>query len=84
MKYNLVDQINVKQGGQNYYIKFLEEKIFKEKQVFLVIGLDSKRNNHFITYSMVSSKNTARLPSSSHASCRFCVRLLPLSPAWAI
>ena len=57
MKYNLVDQINVKQGGQNYYIKFLEEKIFKEKQVFLVIGLDSKRNNHFITYSMVSSKN---------------------------
>ena len=57
MKYNLVDQINVKTGGQNFYINFTNEKIFKEDQVFLIIGLDSKRSNKNITYSMTSSKN---------------------------
>ena len=57
IKYNLVDQINVKTGGQNFYINFINENIIKEDQVFLIIGLDSRRSNKNITYSMTSSKN---------------------------
>ena len=57
MMYNLVDQINVKTGGENFYIDFKKEEIIKSGQVFLIIGLDSKRANGFINYSMTSSKN---------------------------
>ena len=57
MMYNLVDQINAKSGGENFYIDFKKEEIIKSGQVFLIIGLDSKRTNGFINYSMTSSKN---------------------------
>ena len=57
MMYNLVDQINAKNGGENFYIDFKEEEIIKSGQVFLIIGLDSKKTNGFINYSMTSSKN---------------------------
>ena len=55
--YNLVDQINIKLGGENYYIDFKEGDIIKKGQVFLIIGLDSKRANGYITFSMSSSYN---------------------------
>ena len=55
--YNIVDQINIKLGGENFYIDFKKENIIKSGQVFLIIGLDSKRSNGFITFSMTSSKN---------------------------
>ena len=57
--FNLVDQINMKMGGENYYINFVDEQIIKTGQVFLVIGLDSKLSNKNITYSMSSTKNWA-------------------------
>ena len=53
--FNLVDQINIKIGGENYYISFLKEGIFKKGQVFLIIGLDSKFSNKKYTYSMSST-----------------------------
>ena len=42
--YNLVDQINVKNGGENFYIDFKKEEIIKSGQAFLIIGLDSKKS----------------------------------------
>ena len=53
--FNLVDQINIKIGGENYFINFLKEGIFKKGQVFLIIGLDSKFSNKKYTYSMSST-----------------------------
>ena len=56
--FNVVDQINIKMGGQNYYIDFKDEAIIKRGQVFLIIGLDSKYQNKKITYSMSSTINS--------------------------
>jgi len=53
--FNLVDQINVKLGGMNYYIDFKKEKVIGQNDKFLVIGLDSKKYKNNITYSMTSS-----------------------------
>jgi len=49
---NVVDQINIKRGGLNYYINFYKEGIIKGGEVFLIIGLDSNKRNKKITYSM--------------------------------
>ena len=56
---NIVDQINVKMGGMNYYIEFKneKEKIIDQKEKFMIMGLDSKSYKNQITYSMTSSKN---------------------------
>ena len=53
--FSLADQINIKIGGENYFINFLKEGIFKKGQVFLIIGLDSKFSNKKFTYSMSST-----------------------------
>ena len=56
--FNVVDQINIKNGGKNFYINFIEEEIIKSGQVFLIIGLDSKYKNKQITFSMSSTINS--------------------------
>ena len=55
--FNVVDQINVKKGGMNYYIDFKKENLFRQNDdnKFLIIGLDSKYYKDQITYSMTSS-----------------------------
>ena len=58
IEFNLVDQINIKRGGMNYYIDFKNEGIIKSGEVFLIIGLDSKTSNKQITYSMTSTNNS--------------------------
>ena len=55
--FNLADQINIKIGGENYFIDFEKEGIIKKGQVFLIIGLDSKFSNKKIIYSMSSTIN---------------------------
>ena len=55
--YNLVDQINIKSGGRNFDINLVKENIIKSNQVFLIIGLDSKKSEGFVNYSMTSSTN---------------------------
>ena len=57
IEYNIVDQMNIKMGGMNYYIDFKESKIIKSNEIFMIIGLDSKNAKKKITYSMVSTKN---------------------------
>ena len=39
--FNIVEQINVKMGGVNFYIDFKEKQILDDK-IYLVIGLESK------------------------------------------
>ena len=58
VQFNIVDQINIKMGGTNYYIDFKSEGIIKNGEVFLIIGLDSKTSNKKITYSMTSTNNS--------------------------
>ena len=57
IQYNIVDQINIKIGGMNYYIDFKESNIIKLNEIFLIIGLDAKTSKKRITYSMVSTKH---------------------------
>ena len=57
IQYNIVDQMNIKIGGINYFIDFTESNIINKNEIFLIIGLDSKTVKKKITYSMVSTKN---------------------------
>ena len=57
IQFNIVDQINVKRGGMNFYIDFINEGIINNEEVFLIIGLDSKTSNKKITFSMTSTIN---------------------------
>ena len=58
IQFNLIDQINIKMGGMNFYIDFIKEGIIKSGQVFLIIGLDSKFSNRKMTFSMTSTINS--------------------------
>ena len=43
MKPDFIDNVSeedIKIGGENYFINFLKEGIFKKGQVFLIIGLN--------------------------------------------
>ena len=57
--FNIIDQINVKMGGMNYYIDFKNENetIIKQNEKFMIMGLDSKSYKKQISYSMTSSKH---------------------------
>ena len=55
--FNLVDQINVKMGGMNYYIDFKTPSLIGPEEKFMIIGLDSKSYKNHIIYSMTSSKH---------------------------
>ena len=57
IQYNIVDQMNIKMGGMNYYIDFKESKIIQQSDIFLIIGLDSKYVKKKTTYSMTSTKH---------------------------
>ena len=57
IQFNIVDQINIKRGGVNFYINFYKEGIIKKGEVFLIIGLDSERKDKKITYSMTSTRS---------------------------
>ena len=57
MQFNVIDHINIKRGGINYYINFNKEGIIKKGEVFLIIGLDSERKNKKMTYSMTSTRS---------------------------
>ena len=59
IQFNLVDQFNVKIGGENHHINFVKENIMKNSDVFLVIGLKTKveRATGKVKYCMTSSRN---------------------------
>ena len=59
IQFNLVEQFNIKIGGENHYINFVKENLMKESDVYLVIGLKSQVNRKTgkIKYCMTSTKN---------------------------
>lgn len=59
IQFNLIDQFNVKIGGENHHINFIKENLMKNDDVFLIIGLKSQieRTTGKIKYCMTSSKN---------------------------
>jgi len=59
IQFNLVDQFNVKIGGENHHINFVKENIMKNSDVFLIIGLKTQveRATGKVKYCMTSSRN---------------------------
>ena len=55
--FNVVEQMNIKMGGTNFYIDLYGENILMKNKIYLVLGLESKQGNGEITYSMVSTTN---------------------------
>ena len=41
--FNIVEQINIKMGGINYYIDMTNNKILDKNKVYLIMGLESKK-----------------------------------------
>ena len=41
--FNIVEQINIKMGGINFYIDFNDNKIIEKNKVYLIMGLESKK-----------------------------------------
>ena len=59
IQFNLVDQFNIKIGGENHHINFVKENIMKNSDVFLIIGLKTQveRATGKVKYCMTSSRN---------------------------
>jgi aubergine-like protein len=55
--FNIVEQINIKMGGTNFYIDFYGENIIKKGKVYLILGLEVRQINGEIHYSLVSTTN---------------------------
>jgi aubergine-like protein len=41
--FNIVEQINIKMGGANFYINLMDDNIIDRSKVYLIIGLESKK-----------------------------------------
>ena len=59
IQFNLIEQFNIKIGGENHYINFVKENLMKENDVYLVIGLKSQieRKTGKIKFCMTATKN---------------------------
>ena len=59
IQYNLIEQFNIKIGGENHYINFVKENLMKDSDVYLVIGLKSQieRKTGKIKFCMTATKN---------------------------
>lgn len=59
IQFNLIEQFNIKVGGENHHINFVKENLMGSKDVYLVIGLKStiELKSGKIKYSMTSTKN---------------------------
>jgi len=59
IQFNLIDQFNIKIGGENHHINFVKESIMKNEDVFLIIGLKTQveRATNKVKYCMTSSRN---------------------------
>jgi len=55
--FNIIEQINIKMGGINYYIDFYQENILVKNKIYLILGLECKQSGGEIHYSMTSSIN---------------------------
>ena len=59
IQFNVVEQFNIKIGGENHYINFIKENLMKDSDVYLIIGLKSQieRKTGKIKYCMTATKN---------------------------
>ena len=59
IQFNLLEQFNIKIGGESHYINFIKENVMKDNDVYLVIGLKSQvdRKTNKIKYCMTATKN---------------------------
>jgi aubergine-like protein len=55
--FNLVEQINIKMGGTNFFIDFRGENILKKNKIYLILGLELKQAKGELTYTMTSTTN---------------------------
>ena len=56
--FNIVEQINVKMGGTNFYIDFYNENILTKGKIYLTLGLECRQTNGGeIDFVMTSSTN---------------------------
>ena len=55
--FNVVEQINIKMGGTNFYIDLYNSNILTKNKIYLIIGLETRQSGGEITYSMVSTTN---------------------------
>ena len=54
--FNIVEQINVKMGGTNFYIDFYQDNILSKNMIYLILGLESRQaSGGEINYVMTSS-----------------------------
>ena len=56
--FNIVEQINIKMGGTNFFIDFYGENIIKPGKVYLVLGLEVRQINGETNYSLTSTTNS--------------------------
>ena len=55
--FNVVEQMNIKMGGTNFYIDLYTNNILSKNRIYLIIGLETRQSPGEITYSMVSTTN---------------------------
>ena len=56
--FNIVEQINVKMGGTNFYIDFYHENILNKGKIYLILGLECRQaSGGEIDFVMTSSTN---------------------------
>ncbi len=53
--FNIVEQINVKMGGTNFYIDFYKENIIPKNKIYMIMGLEIKQSSNGIDIVMTSS-----------------------------
>ena len=55
--FNIIEQINIKMGGTNFFIDFRGENILKKNKIYLILGLECKQAKGELTYTMTSTTN---------------------------
>ena len=56
--FNIIEQINIKMGGVNFYIDFYQENILSKNKVYLILGLENKQAGKEMHYSLTSTTNS--------------------------
>ena len=64
--FNIVEQINVKMGGKNFYIDFYREKIIPPNKVYMILGLETRQsaNGEDLVMTSSSSNNLEKIITS--------------------
>ena len=55
--FNIIEQINIKMGGTNFYIDFRGENILKKNKIYLILGLECKQTKGELIYTLTSTTN---------------------------